>query len=298
MLHWLQHPAQTDIADYIECYWFIEKQSESESYQYPKLNPDPSAHLIISPSQQNYHYDMNPGTAKGTGSHLLYPHKKTLQLDHSQPFVHLGIKFHIGALYSLFSSSSQRTLLDHVTPIRPSSTSDDDLLSINTATNDLVSSELILEGFDGQPLIKLARENPQQCCNQLDTLLQPWLSNTREDQHSQLTRKALKAIDTSTISQLSSLLYCSQRTLERSFSRVTGLTLKQCQSMRKLEAMLEYLYQRESNDIDWVEVAFRFGFSDQPHLIRHLKKELGITPTAYEKERGLTIDVYGGVSSN
>ena len=67
--------------------------------------------------------------------------------------------------------------------------------------------------------------------------------------------------------------------------------------MNRLEAMLEYLYQRKSGDLDWVEVAFRFGFSDQPHLIRYLKKQLGFTPKIYEKERGLTIDTYGGISS-
>ncbi|OEE78321.1 AraC family transcriptional regulator [Vibrio genomosp. F6 str. FF-238] len=57
------------------------------------------------------------------------------------------------------------------------------------------------------------------------------------------------------------------------------------------------LYQRDSDDIDWVEIAFRFGFSDQPHLIRYLKKQIGLTPKTYEKERSLTIDVYGGVRS-
>ena len=68
--------------------------------------------------------------------------------------------------------------------------------------------------------------------------------------------------------------------------------------MNKLETMLEYLYQRGSDEIDWVEIAFQFGFSDQPHLIRYLKKQIGLTPKSYEKERGLTIDVYGGVSSS
>ncbi|MGS0676028.1 helix-turn-helix domain-containing protein [Shewanella sp. 125m-1] len=73
-------------------------------------------------------------------------------------------------------------------------------------------------------------------------------------------------------------LYCSQRTLDRSFQRVTGLPLKQCQSMNRLEKMLEYVYQRDSAELDWVDVAFKFGSSEQPHLIRYLKKLLGFTP--------------------
>jgi len=47
----------------------------------------------------------------------------------------------------------------------------------------------------------------------------------------------------------------------------------------------------------FVPMANQFGFSDQPHLIRTLKKQIGITPKAYSKERGLTINAYGGVSS-
>jgi AraC-like DNA-binding protein len=67
--------------------------------------------------------------------------------------------------------------------------------------------------------------------------------------------------------------------------------------MNRLEAMLEHLYSVRKDEIDWVEIAFKFGFSDQPHLIRYLKAQLGLTPNAYAKERGLTIDAYGGSSN-
>ena len=66
--------------------------------------------------------------------------------------------------------------------------------------------------------------------------------------------------------------------------------------MNRLEAILEFLYQREQSDIDWVDIAYQFGFSDQPHLIRYLKKQLGLTPQDYALQRGFTIDVYGGIT--
>jgi len=279
MIHWLQPSKSPGVAKYIECYWLIEKRPDSKSYQYPKLNPDPSAHLIISPTNQTYHYDMNPGIAEGRGSHWLFPHHHTFQLDHSKPFVHLGVKFHVGALYSLDIPTYSHSMLDAVENVN-------------------LTYLLHSSGFCEQKLIEVALCNPSLCCEQLDALLLPWLANSKEDQHSELTRKALPFLDSTPISELGSMLYCSQRTLERSFSRVTGLTLKQCQAMNKLEAMLEYLYQRDARDIDWVEIAFQFGYSDQPHLIRHLKKQIGLTPKAYAKERGLTIDVYGGVKSS
>ncbi|MBA5761468.1 helix-turn-helix transcriptional regulator [Vibrio sp. 404] len=278
MIHWLQSPKSSKVAKYVERYWLIEKQQDSEAYQYPKLNPDPCAHLIISPPCQRYHYDLNPGIATGEGSHWLYPHQQTFELDHSESFVHLGIKFHVGALYCLPKFSENPLALDKVEPAKDS----------------MLFKHL---GINESALIELAQTNPQHCAEQLDAVLTPWLEHSVEDQHSQITRKALQYLDQTAISALGEQLYCSQRTLERSFQRVTRLTLKQCQSMNRLEAMLEYLYQRDSAELDWVEIAFKFGFSDQPHLIRYLKKQLGFTPKTYEKERGLTIDAYGGVSS-
>ncbi|PMN72175.1 helix-turn-helix domain-containing protein [Enterovibrio norvegicus] len=276
MINWLHAPLSPEITRYVECYWFIEKQPGVEGHAFPKLNPDPSAHLVLSPPTQRYRYETEQRVFEGEGSHWLFPHLHTFELDHRDPFVHIGIKFHAGALYSLTLLEYVHPTLDVITPVTLSSV-----------------MEHVSDAED--MLITLARNSPTQTCEQLDALLLPWLKKSREDQHSEVTRKALQLLDTMSVSALGDALYCSQRTLERSFSRVTGLTLKQCQSMNKLEAMLAYLYQREATEIDWSDVALKFGFSDQPHLIRHLKKQIGLTPNTYAKERSLTIDVYGGV---
>ena len=108
--------------------------------------------------------------------------------------------------------------------------------------------------------------------------------------------RALPLLAIHPVAHISERLHCSQRTLERSFARVTGLTLKQCQSINHLEAILEFLHQQGGAHIDWSDIAQRFGFSDQPHLIRHLKDSIGITPGEYARQRDLTIDVYGNFS--
>jgi AraC-like DNA-binding protein len=56
--------------------------------------------------------------------------------------------------------------------------------------------------------------------------------------------------------------------------------------------MLKYLYSLEG-DINWSELALKFEFSDQSHLIRSIKQTLGSTPKQYEKQRNMTIDIYG-----
>ncbi len=278
MSYWLQSPQSSVAAQYIDCYWLIEKTPDAQTHQFPILNPDPSAHLILSPSDQPYHYTINQQVQQGVGSHLLLPHHKAIELDHSKPFIHLGIKFHVGALYSLTIPDYPHQSLDRANTI-------DLAVLLNNSDADVTS------------LIKLAQSDFEACCQQLEDLLLPWLSAAKTDRHGEQKRKILSVIGSTPIAELGDTLFCSQRTLERSFNKVTGLTLKQCQSMNKLEAMLEYLYKKELNDIDWLDVAFQFGFSDQPHLIRYLKKTIGFTPNTYVKEGGLTIDVYGGVRS-
>ncbi|MFA0047833.1 helix-turn-helix domain-containing protein [Vibrio sp. 10N.261.51.F11] len=278
MINWLQSAKSPEIAQFIDCYWLIEKTPDAQTHQFPILNPDPSAHLILSPCDQPYHYTIEQQVEQGVGSHLLLPHHKAIELDHSKPFIHLGIKFHVGALYSLVTPDCPHPSLDRVNTI--------DLA-------DLLNNSDV----DTMSLIKLAQTDFEACCQKLDDLLLPWLSTGKTDRHSEITHKVLGVLDSTPIAELSDKLFCSQRTLERSFNKVTGLTLKQCQSMNKLEAMLEYLYKRNLDDIDWMDVAFQFGFSDQPHLIRYLKKTIGLTPNTYAKQGGLTIDVYGGVRS-
>jgi AraC-like DNA-binding protein len=133
------------------------------------------------------------------------------------------------------------------------------------------------------------------CTDKLDQLLLPLIAHSHEDRHSELTRRVIPLLASTLINELADKLNCSQRTLERSFLKVTGLTLKQCQAMHRLETILEYLYQRKHSDIDWADIAYQFGFSDQPHFIRYLKQQINVTPKSYVQQRGFTIDVYGGV---
>lgn len=261
------------MAQFVDCYWFLEKQAGDTSLSRPKLNPDPAAHLIIAETHQGYRYGEGPEAFVGHGSHWIFPHRKTIEMDHSAPFVVLGIKFHVGALYSLDFSLPQ-AVLDQVVAV-----------DVNTMLKSslFITTELLAE----------ASLKSQHCCNSLDGLLKPWLLGRHQDQHSQLVHRALALLPATPISKMGAALHCSQRTVERSFLRVTGFTLKQCHSMNKLEAMLAYLYTLDADGVNWADVAAKFEFSDQPHLIRYLSSSIGSTPGAYARERNIAIDVYG-----
>ncbi|MEZ8094388.1 helix-turn-helix domain-containing protein [Photobacterium swingsii] len=285
MINWKYPPKRSLAAQYVECYWCIEKKQGDDSHPFPKLTPDPTAHLIIAPVLQGYQYANESVSFEGQGSHWLFPHCQTFQVDHTDAFILLGVKFHTGALYALDMSPHQ-VKLEHVMEVDISRFLD---LNRHECVSDAKGQDFSHE------LLRLAKDAPETCCDALEGVLLSWLNQAHSDKHSLLTCKALPLLPTMPISQLGAQLHCSQRTLERSFVRVTGLTLKQYQSMNRLDLLLESLYRRGNADIDWAEVALEFGFSDQPHLIRYLKSTIGKTPGEYAKVRDLTIDIYGGV---
>lgn len=277
MINWKRPPKSALVSEFVQNYWFLEKKAETPGQEHPKLNPDPTGHLILTPSGQSYQYDIQNPTTRGEGSHWLFPHTQTYQMDHSGLFMLLGVKFNIGALYPL-----------DIIPEEP---------NLNTVAG--IDRQTLFDSdiYQEKELLTYAQHQPEQCIDALDKLLTPWLSRACQDKHSRLTQSALAILSETPIAEMGVSLNCSQRTLERAFSRVTGLTLKQCQSMNRLEEMLEYLYLNHETDINWTDIACQFGFSDQPHLIRYLKKAIGETPGEYARLRDLTIDIYGGVDS-
>ena len=273
MKNWKLESKIADVAKYVECYWFLEKELHDKSFSYPKLNPDPASHLIISSSQNHYNYSHGNNTQHVHGSHWVFPHRKTFVMDHSAPFQMLGVKFKVGALYALRSHDFNYTL--------------DEIEAVD------FNRFFGLSNFNPHLLLMMAAEEKQQVCAMLDEALLPGLSECHEDKHSLLVNKVMLLLENTAIAEIGGNLHRSQRTIERSFAKVTGFSMKQVQSMLHLEKILNYLYPLNKEEINWVSVANQFNFSDQPHLIRHFKNTIGKTPAHYTQDRDFTIDIYG-----
>ncbi|MDO6445119.1 helix-turn-helix domain-containing protein [Colwellia sp. 1_MG-2023] len=277
MRTWKFQPIDQTVAKFINCYWCIEKESSDITLDNPILNPDPSATLIIAPDEQHYCYQNSHQIFSGVGCHWLFPNSQSLQLDHSKPFHIIGIKFHVGALYSL-----------HKKPATPKLDLVEEVNFMSLFNNDNIVQSNILD---------LSKNNEQLCIELMDELILSWVKNSKLDKQSELVRKAIPLLSTTPVSNIGSQLNCSQRTIERNFSRVTGLTLKQCQSMNRFEEVLSRLYQLENQPVNWLDIVDEFGFSDQPHLINYIKNIIGKTPNEYLKKRDITIDIYGDFES-
>lgn len=71
----------------------------------------------------------------------------------------------------------------------------------------------------------------------------------------------------------------SRRQLERHFLARVGMSPKRLCRIARFGSVFQYL--KSSPDIDWADIAFRCGYSDQPHLIREFQFFTGLSPRAY-----------------
>ena len=274
MESWKVLPKSELQRQFIDCYWFLE-QSESDSVPpQPKLIANPAMHLIFCPENQPYYYSQSDKQAAGVANHLLHPSSKSTQIEQAKAFRLIGIKFKPTAPFAL----TNLLPLVELNKIEPFTVSQLNLLLQAYFTKNSTSRESLVFLLDGLLL---------PFCQQAQ-LTKPYL----------ISQQCLQLLDSGKlIKQLSEHIGCSLRTLERTFLKVTGLTLQQYQTMQRLDALIIYLYQQKDKKINWADVAADFDFSDQPHLIRYLKQQIGLSPNNYLSQRDLTIDAYGDFES-
>lgn len=276
MQTWKHHPEE--LADYIEAYWFLRVDESDTTAHFPRLLPTAYAHYIATPSVQPYHYQHKEKIISGYGSHLLGPSTQTITLNESTPLRRLGIKFKPGALYALFNIEGA-DILNTCAPF--------------SALEKVLPYE--------QANVALAHDDSyESIINLLDNVFLQLTENIQLDSYFLLAKKVAQLIEHRIelqeweklgSQQIAMELNCSKRTLERAFSRITGVTIKQYQTMQQLETLFVFLSDQQV--IDWASIAEHFNFSDQAHMIRQLKNTLGKTPTEYAEVKDLVIDVYG-----
>jgi len=118
-----------------------------------------------------------------------------------------------------------------------------------------------------------------------------WLLERRYAVHPYFatTRRALDMLDSSaydlTVAELCDRLGLSNRHLIEQFREVVGLPPKTLFRIQRFHAVVNALKGRY--EADWAQVASRFGFSDQPHLIREFRHFSGVTPTQFLSARSV-----------
>ncbi|MGF1728833.1 helix-turn-helix domain-containing protein [Photobacterium kasasachensis] len=278
---WKKAPLDPTVAQFVECYWLLEVNYGEMERPSPVLIPNPSCHLVITPPDAIHHYQYadkdRSKLVQLTGSHIIMPSTRALTLLDDKQVLRLGVKFLPGAQYQLFGLDGKAT--------------------INQTFNDLPAIHSLLQPKDLEALFPF-KTDQYRIIEALDNRIAAIIGQTTEDRHSLLVNQALQILAQQAAHGIEHKLACSRRTLERSFTKVTGLTLKQYELMVRLDKLLLFIYQQPEGQLDWASIAAQFGFSDQPHLIRMLKKSIGETPGSYLNTRNLIIDIYGDFESS
>ena len=88
-----------------------------------------------------------------------------------------------------------------------------------------------------------------------------------------------------TVAAVASAYGKSERWLQQVFRDYLGINLKWLLQRKRLIAAAETI--RESDEPDWVGIAYDLGYSSQQHFITDFRTVLGATPVQYKK--GLTV---------
>ena len=276
MQTWL-HDTQL-VPDFVENYWFLQVDASDTIKRHPVLLPDAHSHYVIAPDNQPYSYKGSTVQFSGVGSHLLGSSNQAYVLEDFPPILRIGIKFKPGACYALLSKGEAATLN-------------------NCGVNEILTTLLPFKDFE--PLLNRP-DYKSILINLMEERLTKLARSTTADRHYGLTLEAVSFMDnaltnkewnTLNTQNIADTLSCSKRTLERSFQKTTGVTVKQYQTMEKLNALFIYLNKQDT--INWADVADEFNFSDQAHLIRKLKSLIKRTPREYLNTKNMIVDVYG-----
>lgn len=107
--------------------------------------------------------------------------------------------------------------------------------------------------------------------------LDNWLrSFYRSDKDGFLSELANDLQDHSSLNEIQKLTSYSYSTLERHFKRDTGLTPKQYQLLWRYKKAVKEIY--ETRNADWGHYVYKYGYFDQSHFIKNIKRFTSFTP--------------------
>ncbi len=123
------------------------------------------------------------------------------------------------------------------------------------------------------------------CEDLLRFSFKPWDCATPERQAAALLRGANGRLR---CREIAAVLDVSERHLRRRFSDHLGITPKTYANQLRLTAAA--LTAEKVANPDWAQIALHAGFHDQSHMINAFSDALGVSPTAFHRERRALAD--------
>jgi len=261
------HPA---LRKYVDHYWVIDDTSHTFKknrtlYDYPGIKPEI---VLLLDGELQYKYQ---GVSGKTNKHLLASH------------IHGEFLFDATLLkkfvFIQFKPRSIASLLPFVNFTAKS------LMKNSFCDADKVFGESI--NVLGEHLKKIQQE-------QMAAEIDEWLMSiinpetvglVTEIYAEMVDQKSNKDAHCGSLKMFRAITGYSYSTLERYFKKETGLTPKKYESLVRYKSAVEEIYDSQSND--WMYYVDKYGYYDQSHFIKEIKKYTGFTPNQLLMTPGL-----------
>ena len=245
-------PTDKNLAKHIEYYWQINNvkslfNNTTKMYCYPGITPE-----LIIPIKGFFQYEYDGQTHKVSHPIIstVVPKNGLLEFKALESFI--VVRFKSSALASL-------------------------LPFVSHSSQDLITQPLInaREVF-GNDIIKLEQQLKTTSNNIHTDILNNWFSTKFNADKEGFLVDILNQYQIYSVKDLMALTNYSYSTLERLFKKETGLTPKKYLVFKRFKTTLEEFIKSEQ--IDWFNFISKYGYYDQSHFIKEIKKFTQYTP--------------------
>lgn len=238
---------------YIQSYWFSFKESSSPP---SRIIPDLCSDLIV---QLSIELDVLQIDISGPNTSFFYSYS-------DQPIVYFGIRYYLGGMYPFFNQSF-KGLKDQLTELA--------LLEKRMAIDmtDKLSGKKslseVMKGADLYFLERLNRVSPKKISIPIQMFI---------EDHRHVISYAESTVNRS----------LSERSLQRLFREETGLSPYEAFDVLRFQKVYQELIR--GPNISHLDLVEKYGFFDQAHYSRKMKKMTGLTPNAIRQHVGILQD--------
>ena len=263
--HFFAHPPSPALAPFVQVIWGV---SGVTDYHSEAVLPNGVVELMVNfgPVQKVVAYGDRAVDESFRRFWIAGIQERPLVIASPQGANHMGVRFRPGGAHAFFGI--------------PMDELEGRVVDLDLVIGAAASAELVER-------LEAAATEVERCRE-----IERWLLERRYAVHPYFatTRRALDLLNRSaynlTVGELCERLGLSNRHLIDQFREVVGLPPKTLFRIQRFHAVVNALKGRHA--ADWAEVAYGFGFSDQPHLIREFRHFAGVTPARFLERR--TVD--------
>lgn len=247
----------------VETFWQLKVHLPVQSTFISRLSASVLGHLILAPASQTSTYSYNGQECSVTGTHILYPQQSSLFLHQPSQFFLGGAELALGTTYLMAKKK---------------------VIARAGRTSNLADA------------IALDFREPESLDNVIaifENFFQELNLHEQIDRHYLLTKEVEGLLATDphqSVSELAANFDISQRTLERSFKTVVGLSLKAYQNISRFNRFLEEFVEPSEDSV--LNSESQYYFYDQSHCIRQFHSYVGMSPRSLLKDSDLVSSRY------